>query len=238
MLNDVAQPAAAPARPQPQARKAAPFPKGRAPLAVTRWCDGCGADQAFLVPRHAGHYECVACATERLRNDLAQEQLVEALSPVIGMWVAQWRGAGMPLDELAEIVKRCTGADMADRYEERHRLTHLRRLGMVYREAAAPPLPDPVRVLANPADLPLIARAFYDPTAPDIYRDRPAFFTAGDQAQVVIWPGYDAVVLVLEDGVRAVIYTGAKYGEKGFRCPEDLWPLVAAQLKYLPEGES
>ena len=234
MLNDAAQPAAAPARPMPQTRKAAAFPK-RGPRQAVRWCDGCGAEQAFLVPGHEGHFECVACATERLQHELARKQLVEALSPVIGMWVAQWRGAGMNLEDIDEIVQTCTGANLADKYEERHRLTHLRRLGMVYREAAAPPEPDPVRVLASPADLPLIARTFYDPTAPDIYKDRPAFFTAGDQ-QVVIWRGYDAVILPLEGGVRAVIYTDAKYGEKGFRCPESLWGLVAAQLGYLPEG--
>ncbi|AFD25808.1 hypothetical protein [Deinococcus gobiensis] len=231
MLNDVAQPAAAPARPAPQARKAAPFPKGSAPRAATRWCDGCGADQAFLIPDHAGHYECVTCATQRLHHELAEAQLIEALSPIIGIWVAQWRAAGMPLEEIDEVVKHCTGADMNDEYQDRHRLNHLRRLGMVYREAAAPPEPDPARIIANPAELPLIERRHAD-VGP---LGRTAFFTAGDKEQVHVMPGVGAVILTLEGGTRAVIYMENKY-QAGFRCPPELWPTVAAHLKYLPEG--
>lgn len=235
MLNDAAQPAAAPARPVPQARVTAPFPQ-RKPRVATHWCDGCGEHQGFLVPGHIGLYECVACATERMRHDLAREQLVEAVSPVLGLWVAHWRGAGMALEDLDEIVQMCSGANMARDYEDKHRLRHLRRLGMVYREATNETEPDPVRTVVDPAELPLIARAFYDPAAPEVFKDRPYFWTAGDKEHVSVWPGMDAVVLILAGGERAVIYPAEKYGAKGFRCPESLWSLVAAQLKYLPEG--
>lgn len=230
MLNDTAMPTATPApAPAPLPRTASPFPKRQARPALHA-CDMCGDLQGFLVPGFDHSYECAKCAAERMRNDLAREQLVEALSPVLGMWVAYWRRAGMSMLELDEIVELCSGADMAQPYEAHHRQAHLRRLGLVYREAGQDPEPDPVRMVVNPAELPLIARQIegQGPVG------RPAFFTAGNEQQVHVMPGMDAVILLLEGGVRAVIYPSSQVSE-GFRVPAHLWPMVAAELRYLPE---
>ena len=233
MLNDTATPTtAAPApapAPQPRPHAATPFP-ARLPRVPVNPCDVCGEPQGFLVPDHHHFYECVRCATRRIQTDLAREQLLEAVSPILGMWVAYWRRVGLPLEELDEVVQLCTGAWMAQDHEERFRLKHLRRLGLVYREAAAAPAPDPVRVVVDPATLPLIARQIEKVDA----LGRATFFDAKSE-QISVFPGPDAVILPLEGGIRAVVYLGSQI-TPGFRCPAHLWPAVAAELKYLPEG--
>lgn len=230
MLNDTATPAnVTPAPAQPRPRAAAPF-RHMQPVKSIDTCDWCGEAQGFLTD---GLHECGACATFRLQTVLARQQLEAAVAPIVGMWVADWRRQGLPLNELGALVEMAVGADRID--EEQYRLKRLRLLGMAYREATLAPEPDPMRVMVDPAELPMIARAFYDPTAPERFRDRPAFFTAGDKKQVDIAPGIDTMVLTLEGGVRAVIYLTRTYGDRGFRCPEGLWPIVAAQLKYLPK---
>ena len=229
MLNDAATTAAAPA---PRPRMGTALTAKLAPNTMDV-CDTCGEAQGFQVPGAPYLHECPGCATERMRSDLAREHLDTVVSPALGVWMAYWQNAGVDFQDLDDLFRNYTGADLAPKFEQEHREQLLRRVGEEQKGALEVQDTPPVRLVADPSTLPLIARRLPNPSP----LRHSAFFTAGDKQQVHVLPGMDAVVLSLDGGLRAVIYLGSNIQE-GFRCPPELWPDVAAELKYLPEDAS
>lgn len=199
--------------------------------APTAPCTSCRERPGFLEVSPAGvaSYECAPCRTFRAQCGAAQQQLSDAVAPIVGMWAAQWTRAGLPLDELAALTEIITGEWMQLDLCAAERRRTLRALAVTYRHAAQEEEAPPARVQVRAADMLHVSRLMFDQTAPASLQDRPYFFDASDR-QVHMWASTEATALTLPDGRHAVIYS--KYPADSFTCPPELWPDVARALGF------
>lgn len=180
-------------------------------------------------------YECAVCRTLRVQCNEAQEQLSEAVAPIVGVWAAQWTRAGVPLGELLGVLEQLTGEWMAHDLAADYRSRAVRALAARYRHAGQGEEAPPARVQVTLSDLRTVARMAADPDAPPALQHRRYFFDEQGK-QVMVWAGGDAVVMTLPDGARVVTYPDTP--TESFLCPARLWPDVAATLGHLDTPEA